>query len=103
MNKTEIRERMSQADLKVYLDSRELGELEDWLKQPGFHHYIGLVLGARQAQLLAVANAPLGDAEKSCRASVLQGTIKGLDLALECFVDLFPDAGNKIEEGLRNG
>jgi hypothetical protein len=93
MNKNDILKKMEVAEVLTNLTSIQLGELEALIKSAGFPHYVGLLLGAKQAQLIVLAQQQLGTSELSCRASVLQGTIKGLDLALQSFVDLFPDAG----------
>jgi len=92
MNQADVVQVFSEVTLKTALDSAELGKIEDMLKHPGFKLYAGLLLGSRQALLMALANTPLGTAEKSAQASVLQGKVHGLDLALETIVELFTPA-----------
>lgn len=95
MNKKDILHKMENAEVLTSLNSIQLAELEALIKSSGFAHYVGLLLGAKQAQLMALAQQQLGTSELSCRASVLQGTIRGIDLSLQSFVDLFPDAGGE--------
>lgn len=94
MNQKQVIELMSTAELKTDLNMQELGELEDMVKSPGFLHYIGLLLANRQALYVALSNAELGTSEKSGRASVLQGQIKGLELARDNVLECFPPAGD---------
>ncbi len=94
MNQMEILERITNCPVLVDLTSTQRADLETWIKDRGFEHYVGLLLGAKQAQLIALANCQLGSSELSCRASAIQGVIKGIDLALQSFVDLFPTAGD---------
>lgn len=97
MNKEDILHRMTTAPVRTELDSRELSQLEEMIKSDAFLLYCGLLFGSKQAQLVGLANCRLGTSELSCAASVMQGTIKGIDLALQSFVDLFPNAGSGAE------
>jgi hypothetical protein len=62
-------------------DGKEQEQLLDLFNHAGFEVFLGLMYGARQAQYAALAESPLGSAEASWRAGVIQGTIKGIELA----------------------
>jgi len=89
LNQEEVINMLEKIELKTFLDSREFSKFEEMIQTEAFHHFLGLLLGSRQAQLMALANVGLGTAEKSCQASVLQGTVKGIDLVRDTVVDLF--------------
>jgi hypothetical protein len=94
VNQKEILKLISESQVLDCLTSTQLAEVEQIIKSRGFKPYVGLLLGAKQAQLVALSQQQLGSSELSCRASVIQGTIRGIDLALQSFVDLFPEAGD---------
>lgn len=66
--------------LDVLPDSKAIEEMQDLLKHPALPLFWGLLQGSKQAQLVVLANSPLTNMETVSRASVIQGTIKGVDL-----------------------
>jgi hypothetical protein len=91
---------MNRAEVQIWLesvpvlvaprDSKEQEELVKLVGHPGFAAFLGLMLGAREAQYQALANIPLSNMEGAARASVLQGIIKGIDLTRQTVLELFP-------------
>lgn len=59
--------------------------------------FLGLLLGTRQGYYAQLSNYPLGNAESSCRASVIQGHIKGIDMVIDTVRELAQSP--KSEEG----
>lgn len=72
------------ADVLSHTDQEALQQV---LEHPGLSVIWGLMLGARQAQFQALAYAPLGTAPDMSRASVIQGTIRGIELFHDTVVE----------------
>jgi hypothetical protein len=49
----------------------------------GLTTFLGLLKGARQGRYAFLSNVPLGGAENDCAAAVIQGTIRGLEIAFD--------------------
>lgn len=84
MKQTELQAQFDGLPVLAEVESgAQQDQLLDLFKHPGFSVLCSLLLGARQAQYAALANAPLGSAEASWRAGVTQGTIKGIELVFD--------------------
>lgn len=88
MKYEEMRERFANAPVLAEVpDSKAMEDLHELFRHPGLIHLYGLMLGSRQTQFQMLAQAPLGTASESCRASVIQGTIKGIELFYETVLE----------------
>lgn len=85
---TEVRR--TEAAVQAWLETVEFASIEKLTQQqsedllslvghPGMKLLLGLLVGERQGLYVQLGNAQLGTAEAAARASVLQGTIKGID------------------------
>lgn len=88
MKQSELQQQLDNAPvLSGVPDSKAAEALLDLFAHPGFITLWGLLLGARQGQLLMLAQLPLGNAQQVTHAAVIQGKIKGIeclrDTALE--------------------
>lgn len=81
MNRDDLKAALdSSAALTDLPDSKATEALQDLLKHPGLPLLWGLLLGARQTQFQLLAQTRLHNAETVSRASVIQGTIIGIEL-----------------------
>lgn len=80
-------------------DSQQRAAFESLIGHEGFRLFLGLLLGSRQAFYVALAAHPVFNAEGAARASVIQGQIKGIDLARQTVLDtLTPDGAQAKEQ-----
>lgn len=68
-------------------DSKAVEELQELLDHPGLKWLWSLMLGAKQGQLEVLRHAPLTNMETVSRASVIQGTINGIELFYETLLE----------------
>lgn len=88
MNREELDEFFNNCPVLTDVRSgADVDALHDLIKQPGFEVLVGLLFGARQGQYAALANSPLGTAAESCRASVIQGRISGIEMIMQTVVE----------------
>lgn len=81
MNRDELQKALDATPaLDILPDSKAVEQLQDLLAHPGLPHLWGLLQGSKIAQFQVLANSPLTNMETVSRASVIQGTIKGVDL-----------------------
>jgi hypothetical protein len=73
-------------------DSKQLEMVQSLVGHEGFHLFLGLLLGSRQAFYTALSAIPLDGAANAARASVLQGQIKGIDLVRQTVLEQFMPA-----------
>lgn len=66
---------------------QDVDAIQDLIKHPGFEVLVGLMFGARQGNYGMLSQVPLGTAADSCRASVLQGRIQGIELLMQTVVE----------------
>lgn len=84
MDREELRTRLDAVvAVDEVRDHRQAEELQQLLEHPALPTLWSLMLGARQAQYAILANSPLGGMEQVTRASVIQGTIKGIEMFYE--------------------
>ena len=87
--------------LETLRDSKEVEAMQALLDHPGLPLLWGLMQGARQAQFQVLAHSPLTNMETVSRASVLQGTIKGIELFYSTVLEQAvpsPGAGEQEEK-----
>lgn len=75
-------------------DSKEREAFQSLVGHEGFRLFLGLMLGARQTFYTQLAALPLNGMENAARASVIQGQIKGIDLARQTVVEFFSPVGD---------
>lgn len=81
MNRSELEARLNATPVStVPEDSKAHEDILALYEHPGFYHLYGLLLGARQGQLMMLAQVPLGNAAQVTHAAVIQGTIRGIEL-----------------------
>lgn len=73
-------------------ESKQLEAFQSLVGHEGFAVFLGLLLGSRQAFYAALAAIPLDGAANAARASVIQGQIKGIDIARETVLEQFKPA-----------
>lgn len=61
-------------------DSKSEEAMQDLLKHPGIPLLYSLLLGSKQAYLVALSHAQLTNMETVAQAAVIQGVIRGIDL-----------------------
>ena len=96
---------MNREDLKTALDeapvidliqeSKQNEALQDLLRHPGLPLLWGLMQGSRQTQFQLLAKSPLTNAGDVSRASVIQGTIYGIELFYNTLLEQAVPAGNE--------
>jgi hypothetical protein len=88
MTQEELMARLAGAPvLTAVTDGKTREELESFLKSDACLALWGLMLGAKQAQLVALSKAPLTNMETVSRAAVLQGTIMGIELFYDTLLE----------------
>lgn len=101
---------MKQKDLEAWLESAvpmdgteitalKQAEIEQILGHPGLLSIVGLMLGARMTAYTQLAAISLHDGQQVARASVIQGTIRGIDLLRATLLERGTPAD--AEEGAR--
>lgn len=83
MNKREVEAMLNNLPVLSSVPISAEADLQDLLAHPGLPTLLGLVLGSRQAFYATLSRLPLGTAEKSCVAAVIQGKIIGLETIIE--------------------
>jgi hypothetical protein len=84
--------------LTVLPDSKAEESMADLLKHPALPLLWGLMLGAKQAQYVGLANMPMGNMAEVARAAVIQGTIKGIDMFYDTLLELSVPSSEQEQE-----
>lgn len=92
MNQRELQEKLDSVECLTFLDTKQQGEVEDLLEHPGLMHVLGLLAGARQAQLLQLSHMNLASEAGRYQTAVIQGQTKALDLVAQTLLELVPAA-----------
>lgn len=82
---------------KVDLTTEETDEVRQLIGHAGLGHLISLLLASRMAQYAILAGLPLESEALRARASVTQGTIKGIDIIRDTLLEMAVPA--QAEEG----
>lgn len=91
-NQREVQAFLDRVPEKLTLNEVEAQELIQLLQHPGFTHLLGLLITARQGFFFQLSNMTLYSEQGRYHASVLQGTIKGIDLVHQTLLEQFPMA-----------
>lgn len=76
------------------LTEGEITAARSLLGHPGMKVLLGLMIGARQGFYVQLGNMGLGDEAAACRASVIQGMVKGIDLLPSTLLELVAPAAH---------
>jgi hypothetical protein len=88
MQQEDLLSELEKTPVLTHLDTKQQTEVEEVLKMPGLKHIYGLMLGSRQAYYAALAATRMHNMETVSRASVLQGTISGIELFRDTLLTL---------------
>lgn len=80
-------------------DSKDREQFEKLLGHPGFAVLLGLMVTARQGFYMQLSKLPLQGAADAARASVIQGTITGIELLWETVLDQCSVSSPEDEQG----
>jgi hypothetical protein len=99
MNTDDLKELLDKVPAMDSLrDSKEVEAMQDLLRHPALPLVWGLLLGARQTQFQLLAHSPLNNMETVSRASVIQGTIFGIELFYQTVLEQAVPSPNKVEQ-----
>lgn len=85
--------------LTAITDSKDREQFEKLLGHPGFAVLLGLMLTARQGFYAQLSKLPLHGAADAARASVLQGTITGIELLWQTVLDQCSNSSPESNKG----
>lgn len=81
------------------LTSQEMDALRSLLGHPGMTAFLSVLLTAQLAQYKMLGHLPLGTPEEAARASVTQGTIKGIEMVMQTLLELASADQANVPEG----
>ena len=87
--------------VKTELTDKERDAVWELLDNKGFKGLIGLMFAARQAQYAILATRPLGTAEHSAQAAVIQGVIKGIELFFQTVIEQGTASADTDDKGAK--